>query len=79
MKRLKLSNDPKERRRQLARIKYEFEMLQKLHEAKLEGIPRYFEFRQNRRWITSKGDVDTISYVTMEYIEGFELNDLVER
>ena len=54
-------------------------MLKKLHDAKVEGIPRYFEFKQNRRWITSKGYVEIISYVTMEYIEGFELNELVEK
>ena len=77
MKKLKLDKDPDNKQKQLAKAKYEFEMLQRLHENKIEGVPKYYEFQVDRRWITSKGRTEWVSYVTMEYIDGFELLDLV--
>ena len=78
MKKLKLDSDPQKRRLQLARTKNEFEILKKLHDSKMKGIPKYYEFKTDAIWTTSKGKEELISYVTMEFIDGIELSHLIE-
>ena len=44
----------------------------------MDGIPKYYEFKTDATWTTSKGKKETISYVTMDFIDGIELSNLIE-